>query len=294
MDTQKKNKIRWAGVVFLSSTAFLGFVLAPLYLWRFGVSVFELGLFFIYAFATMMAITVGYHRLYAHASFRAHPLVDFFILFFGAAAFEQSALRWASLHRTHHKHVDTELDPYSIKKGFFHAHMGWIIFGKPQTQDNVADLRKNPLIAAQHDHYQKWALFAGLILPLALGAATGHLLGALLLVVAARIAIVHHGTFFINSFAHYFGTSDYDPDSSAKDNWLGAVLTNGEGYHNFHHRFPSDYRNGIRWHHWDPTKWMIWCLSKVGLASDLNRTPSEKIAEAKANTLAIKAAAART
>ena len=104
----------------------------------------------------------------------------------------------------------------------------------------------------------------------------------------ARLALVHHCTFFINSFAHTFGTAEYDAVSSAKDNWIGALLTNGEGYHNYHHRFPSDYRNGIRWYHWDPTKWVIWTLSKVGLASELKRTPLEKIAEARSQVSALK------
>src|SRR5690349_6875871 len=123
--------------------------------------------------------------------------------------------------------------------------MGWIVLGKPSVDyENSDDLRKNPRVAAQHKNHQKWGLAVGVVLPAALGAATGDFIGAVLLAVAARMAIVHHGTFFINSFAHSFGSSDYDAESTAKDNWLGAVLTNGEGYHNYHHRFPSDYRNG--------------------------------------------------
>ncbi|HTL71239.1 MAG TPA: fatty acid desaturase [Candidatus Eisenbacteria bacterium] len=286
-----RGKVRWAGVAFLVSTAFAGFVLAPVYFWsRGGVPAFQIGLFLFYAFATMMAITVGYHRLYAHRAFRAHPAVEWFVLIFGAAAFEQSALRWASLHRTHHKFTDTERDPYNITRGFLYAHMGWIVLDKPSVDyENSDDLRKNPRVASQHKNHQRWGLAVGVILPAALGAATGDFVGALLLAVAARLAIVHHGTFFINSFAHTFGSSEYDADSTAKDNWLGAVLTNGEGYHNYHHRFPSDYRNGVRWFHWDPTKWMIWILSRTGLAMDLNRTPEARISEAKAAASDLKA-----
>jgi stearoyl-CoA desaturase (delta-9 desaturase) len=280
-----KTKVRWAGVAFLVFTAGIGFIAAPLYIFWYGVSFSEIALFVFFNVATMMAITVGYHRLYAHAAFKAHPLLQFFILMFGAAAFEQSALRWASLHRTHHRFVDTEKDPYNIKRGFFYAHIGWIISGKPTVDfQNTADLQKNSLVMFQHKYYQRLALLVGLILPLGIGYLSGHILGAALLAMGARLALVHHSTFFINSFAHTFGTSDYDPDSSAKDNWFGAVLTNGEGYHNYHHRFPSDYRNGIRWHHWDPTKWMIWGLSKAGLISGLLRTPAQAILEAKAFT----------
>lgn len=282
-----KQKLRWGGILFLLSTAVVGFIVAPLYLLRHGVTSFDIGLCLFYIVATLMAITAGYHRLYSHACFKAHVSFRFLTLFFGAASFQQSALRWASLHRTHHRYVDTERDPYNIKRGFFYAHVGWVIFQKPVVDyDNSLDLQKCPLIMHQHRHYQWWALTSGIALPLVLGALGGRLLEAFLLTVALRLAVVHHCTFFINSFAHTFGTADYDPDSSAKDNWIGALLTNGEGYHNFHHRFPSDYRNGIYWYHWDPTKWLIRALSWVGLTSDLRRTPQASILEARATTLA--------
>ena len=95
-----------------------------------------------------------------------------------------------------------------------------------------------------------------------------------------RLVVVLHSSFFVNSFAHTFGKKTYDHDKSARDNWLGALLTNGEGFHNFHHRFPMDYRNGVRWYHWDPSKWCISLLSKLGLAWDLKRTSDQRIANA--------------
>jgi stearoyl-CoA desaturase (delta-9 desaturase) len=168
--------------------------------------------------------------------------------------------------------------------------MGWMMTTKPVINyDNSLDLRKNALIMHQHNHYQKWAITAGIVTPLLLGALTGHILGAFVMAIALRLAIVHHGTFFINSFAHTFGTSEYDADSTGKDNWFGALLTNGEGYHNYHHRFPSDYRNGIRWWHWDPTKWLIWVFSQMGLTYELKRTSPEAILQARQAALAKKA-----
>lgn len=284
-----RRKIRWGGLLFLLSSALIGFVIAPLYLRRRGITAFDVALCLFYIFATLMAITAGYHRLYSHASFKAHVIFRFWTLFFGAASFQQSALRWASLHRTHHRYVDTERDPYNIRRGFFYAHMGWVIFQKPVVDyDNSVDLQKCPLIRHQHRYYQGWALASGIGLPMALGALGGRPVEAFLLSVGLRLAVVHHCTFFINSFAHTFGTADYDPDSSAKDNWIGALLTNGEGYHNFHHRFPCDYRNGIRWYHWDPTKWFIRALSWTGLTSDLRRTPRSAVLEARSAALAHK------
>ena len=250
------------------------FIAVPVYVHFRGISVSEAELFVFYTLATSFAITVGYHRLFAHASFKAHPAIRFLVLFFGAAAFEQSALKWASLHRLHHQNVDTELDPYNIKNGFLYAHIGWILFWKhPTNYENVKDLHKSRLVMYQHVHYKTWSSAAGLILPLVIGTLSGHLLGAFLFSVAVRLVLVFNSAFFINSFAHTFGSKPFDTHLSAKDNWLGAVLTNGEGYHNFHHRFPTDYRNGFRWYHWDPSKWFIRVLAYLRLAWDLKMTP---------------------
>jgi stearoyl-CoA desaturase (delta-9 desaturase) len=119
------------------------------------------------------------------------------------------------------------------------------------------------------------------VAPLVVGMMTGHLLGAFLLSVCTRITLVSHSTFCINSVCHTFGKATYDPASSARDHWFVALLTNGEGYHNFHHRFPSDYRNGIRWYHWDPSKWTIQFLAALGLVERLNVSPEDKIQQAK-------------
>jgi len=264
------------------STTLMTVVGVPIYVMKYGVSRSEWILLFFYVFATLFSITVGYHRLFAHNTFKANAFVRFFVLFFGAAAFEQSALTWASQHRTHHQFTDTDKDPHNIRYGFWYAHVGWILFWKqPKFRENVKDLEKSRLLMHQHDYYPQWALTAGLFLPVAIGAMTGHWLGGLLLAVGARLVLVLHSTFFINSFAHMFGTAHYDANSSAKDNWFGALLTNGEGYHNFHHRFPNDYRNGVYWYHWDPTKWLIWLLSLPGWVWDLRRTPEETISAAR-------------
>ena len=280
-----RPRSRWGSIAFMLGIHLATVFVLPVYLYYHGVSALQWALFIFYALATSFSITVGYHRLFAHSTFKANPLLTFLILFFGAAAFEQSALKWSSQHRRHHQYTDTDKDPYNIKKGFFYAHMGWIMFWKHSVNyDNVKDLRKNRLIAHQHVHYQWWSMVAGVILPLAIGGLSGDMLGALLLSVSARLVFVFHSAFFINSFAHTFGTRPYDTTISAKDNWFGAVLTNGEGYHNFHHKFPNDYRNGIRWYHWDPSKWAIWMLSCLRLASELRKTPDSQIRQARLAT----------
>ncbi len=280
-----KQKLRWPSFFLIFLTTLVTLTCVPIYIFHVGVSKAEWALFFFYVFATSFSITAGYHRLFAHSTFKANALVRFLVLFFGAGAFQQSAFKWSSQHRTHHQYVDTELDPHNIRYGFFYAHMGWILFWKqPANEDNVKDLGKSRLIMHQHRYYPLWAVTAGLITPILIGGFMGHWMGGLLLAVALRLVLVLNSTFFINSFAHTFGTANYDPHSSAKDNWFGAVLTNGEGYHNYHHRFPNDYRNGIHWYDWDPTKWIIWTLGKIGWAQDLRQTSNSMILAAKQET----------
>ena len=272
----------WATIVFISGTTIAALIGAPLYIHRFGISASEILLALFFVAATGLSITVGYHRLYAHSTFKTNRFVQFLILFFGAAAFEQTALAWSSLHRDHHRYVDTDLDPYSIKKGFFYAHIGWIFFWEHAIDsDNSKDLLKDPLVMHQHRYYIAWALTAGVLLPLLLGALSGHALGAFIFAVCARLTFVYQSTFCINSVCHTLGKATYDIYATAKDHWFVAILTNGEGYHNFHHRFPTDYRNGVRWYHWDPSKWAIAILARLGLAWNLKTVSKFSILEAR-------------
>ncbi len=272
----------WPIIAFFAFTTLGALIGTPWYLHHFGGSLAEVLLTLFFIEATGMAITVGYHRYYAHATFKTNPLIQFLILFFGAAAFEQSALTWASGHRDHHRYVDTAADPYSIKKGFWYAHIGWMtLWQQKPDYSNVKDLLKNKMVMQQHDHYVLWGLFAGILFPVFLGALMGHALGALILAVFLRITFVYHATFCINSVCHTFGKATYDLHATARDHWFAAFLTNGEGYHSFHHRFPTDYRNGIRAYHWDPSKWVIALLERIGMAWDLKRVPDSVILQAR-------------
>jgi len=276
-----KRRVRWLGLIFFIILHVIAIIGTPLYIYYRGITAPELALFLFYAAATGMSITIGYHRLYAHSTFDASPIVQFFLLFFGAATFEESALKWASQHRQHHMFSDTEHDPYGVNKGFWHAHIGWILLWRHRTNyKNVNDLRKSRLVRHQHDHHAWWSVAGGFVLPMLLAWWIGHPLGGFIMVVCLRIILVLHSSFFINSFAHTFGKKTFNHAQSARDNWLGAILTNGEGFHSFHHRFPTDYRNGVRWFHWDPTKWCIFVMSKLGLAWDLRRTSDQRIAQA--------------
>lgn len=229
-----------------------------------------------------MSITAGYHRLFAHRSYEAAPALRFLTLLFGAASAQNSALHWANNHRVHHSKVDKEGDPYNIKRGFFWAHIGWVLYQEKEHDfKRVRDLRSDPLVMWQHRNYLVLGIAAGALLPMGLGALWGDALGALLIAGFLRLVVQYHVTFATNSVAHMVGARPYDRSTSARDLFLTAVLTFGEGYHNFHHRFQNDYRNGVRRRDFDPTKWLIWTLSRLGFASNLRRVPVEKIQRAR-------------
>ncbi|MDP3920361.1 MAG: fatty acid desaturase [Candidatus Omnitrophota bacterium] len=270
---------RWPSIYFLGGITITTLIGCPLYLYFYGISWSGFLIFVGMSVLTLLSITAGYHRFYSHKSYQAVWLYHFLTLGFGAAALQQSALKWASLHRSHHQYVDTEKDPYNIKKGFFYAHVGWILFWiRSVDLTNVKDLQQNRLLMHQHRHFQIWAAGFGVVLPLIIGFACGELFEAALFGIGARLFIVFQVTFFINSFVHTFGSQKYGKTISARDNWLGSLLTFGEGNHSFHHRFPNDYRNGIRWYHWDPGKWAIYLLSRLGLVWDLKRTSKQALA----------------
>ncbi len=277
--------IRLTNSVFLTGTALLTLTSVPAYLWIFGADWFQFLLFAGMFVVTGLSITLGYHRLFSHLSFKAGRPVKLASLVFGAAAFENSALCWCSDHRRHHKHVDDQKDPYNIQKGFFHAHIGWILFKDQPDWDmeNVKDLAQDRLILWQHRHYLPIAILAGFVFPALLGFLWDGwrgALGAFLIGSVARIAAVHQMTFCINSLCHCIGQQPYSSQCSARDSFLMAFLTFGEGYHNFHHEFQSDYRNGVKTWHFDPTKWTIWVLHKLGLVRDLRRISEERILRA--------------
>ena len=179
---------------------------------------------------------------------------------------------WAHDHRLHHRYVDTEKDPYSIKKGFWHAHMGWLFRkGKIIDEKVIPDLMGKKAVVFQHKHYALLMILANLVVVLIAGWIFHDFFGAVVLVFLARLFITHHTGWFINSWAHMFGSRPYSKEHSAVNNTLLALFTFGEGYHNYHHTFPSDYRNGVRWYQYDPTKIVIWCLAKIGIAKDLKK-----------------------
>ncbi|WP_341502788.1 fatty acid desaturase [Gallaecimonas sp. GXIMD4217] len=282
----KKPAILWVNTLFFLVTFLVAAIGVPYWALSHGFSTGLLVAFALVFGYAGMSITAGYHRLWSHKTYQAHPALRWLFALGGALAIQNSILHWSSDHRVHHRHVDNnDIDPYSAGRGFWYSHIGWMLreYQAERYDDysNVRDLQKDPIVVFQHRHYLLLALVMNLVLPLAIGLALGDVIGAVLLVGFMRIVLTHHTTFFINSLAHIWGKRTYTDKHSAKDNGILAFLTFGEGYHNFHHTFENDYRNGIRWYQFDPTKWLIRGAHALGLTSQLRRTPEELILKAK-------------
>lgn len=276
------HRINWPTSLFLAITLLISVTALPIYLWHFGLDWFQVALLLVTFAASSMSITLGYHRLFSHMAFKAKWPVKLGVLVFGASAFEGSALEWCTDHRRHHKFVDHDDDPYDITKGFFHAHMGWLLFKlRPiPPMDNVPDLLADRMVMFQHRHFPLIGAIVNLVCVPAIGWLWGgwqSALGALLIGSVLRVVLVEHSTFCINSFCHMIGSRPYSTRCSARNSWIMALFTFGEGYHNYHHEFQHDYRNGVKPWQFDPTKWAIWTMSKIGLTSGLRRVPDEKI-----------------
>jgi stearoyl-CoA desaturase (delta-9 desaturase) len=171
--------------------------------------------------------------------------------------------------------VDEEEDPYDATKGFWYSHCGWVLLKDPHyTEKFTPWLREDRVVMWQHRWYVPIVL-SGLALPFAVGFAYGGWMsgvGCFLLAGVGRLFLVLNSTFCINSVCHLWGSQPYSQSNTSRDSWLVSLITMGEGYHNYHHTFQRDYRNGPRWYNFDPSKWLIYNLSLLGLAGNLVRS----------------------
>lgn len=272
---QQRPDINWVPAIILTATPIAALTVIPWYALGHDFSMAAWVSFVVLLALNGLSITGGYHRLWAHRAYEAHWSLRLVFMLFGAMTIQNSILIWASGHRTHHRHVDdVDLDPYSARRGFWFSHMGWMLRNYPSgipNFSNANDLMNDKMVMFQHNHYVKLVVLMNIGLPLALGWLLGDLWGVFLLGGLLRLVISHHVTFFINSLAHMWGTRPYTDENTARDNPLLALVTYGEGYHNYHHIFQYDYRNGVKWWQFDPTKWLILSLSWVGITKNLKR-----------------------
>ncbi|MGI9324414.1 MAG: acyl-CoA desaturase [Pseudomonadales bacterium] len=285
---ESKPPLLWVQTILFVATFAIAVIGVPWYQLSVGFHWSAIVGFVLFCGFSGISITAGYHRLWAHNAYKARAPLRLFFALFGAATVQNSIYTWVAGHRRHHRHVDDDhLDPYSAGRGLWFSHMGWMLREYPsghEDYNNVADLKRDKVVMWQHNHYLPITLATNFAPPLLVGWLTGDYLANLLLMGVARLVFTHHTTFFINSLAHFWGKRPYTEGNSARDNGVLALFTYGEGYHNYHHKFQRDYRNGVKWWQFDPTKWLISASSWVGLASDLQRVEAFRIREAEVET----------
>ncbi|MEP6890473.1 MAG: acyl-CoA desaturase [Nitrospirota bacterium] len=265
----------WTVLIFCALTvgAMIG---VPLYGYLYHYTWLDWSLFGLLYVVSGLGITVGYHRLMAHRSFNCPNWVKCMLLIGGAWALQNSAIKWPADHLRHHAHCDKEKDPYNAEQGFWHSHCGRLF-----TPDRYADpkyatrIANDPVAIWQHKYYPL-LLLAGLAGTFLVGFLFNGVMGGIgcfLLAGVGRLFAVLNSTFFINSICHLWGRQPHGTSDSSRDSWLVSLVTFGEGYHNYHHMYPTDYRNGTRWYHFDPSKWVIHGLYSLGLATSLRTGP---------------------
>ena len=286
---EHRNSLNIINSSFLIGMPLLALFSVVFYSMTYGISWVEPLIFVAFYLACGLSITAGYHRLFSHRTHKAAWPMRLFYALFGAAAFQNSAIKWCSDHRRHHLKTDEEDDPYTVKKGFMWAHMGWVMVDQgEEIVEHVEDLQADKILAWQDRHIFLIGFLVGIVLPgavgyLALGGMHGFL-GGMIYGGFLRVVVVHHATFLINSAAHTWGTQPYSTANTSRDSPILSFFTFGEGYHNFHHTFQADYRNGHKWYHWDPSKWWIKAASWFGMTKDLHKIPKKSIESQKMKT----------
>ena len=274
---------------------FLGLIAAMLLMWGGGFSWAALGVFVGMYLATILGVTVGYHRCFTHRSFETLGVVKAILAVFGSMSAEGPVLKWVAMHRRHHQHSDEAEDPHSphhygagawgVIRGLWHAHVGWLFRPEPgDLMRYVGDLRRSRMMRVVSALFPLWML-VGLLLPTVIcgvitlswsGALLGFLWGGLV-----RILAVHHVTWSVNSICHFWGTRPFRTGDDSRNNPIFGVLGLGEGWHNNHHAFPTSARHGLRWWQFDLSYLVIRAMAAVNLAWDVRR-PSPELVLARA------------
>jgi stearoyl-CoA desaturase (delta-9 desaturase) len=219
-----------------------------------------------------LGVTVGYHRMLTHRSFRPHPIVKFVLLVLGSMALEGPALQWATTHIKHHAQADRPGDPHSPVEGFFHAHIGWI-FGTDSADPQIygRHLLNDPQVVFVSRTFVLWAVLS-LVIPFVIGGWTGLLWGGLV-----RIFLTHHVTWSVNSVCHTFGRRAFETNDQSRNEWVVGLLAFGEGWHNNHHAFPRSAFHGLHWWQFDLSGYVIRALERLGWVHEVYRISPEMI-----------------
>jgi len=261
---------------------FVGLVIAGWQLWNLWLHWYDLVAFAVVYIATGLGVTVGFHRLFTHRSFKTGPITRGVLAALGSAAIEGPVVAWVADHRKHHAFSDEEGDTHSPHvdhgglRGLFHAHVGWLFVHDQRALKTryAPDLLADPVVSFVNRTFIWWVL-VGLAAPFAIGFALGGTLLAgltsLLWGGLIRMFCLHHVTYSINSLCHVFGRRDFETgDESRNLAWL-AIPSFGESWHNNHHAFPTSSVHGLKWWQIDTSSMVIRVLERLGLAWDVVR-----------------------
>ncbi len=296
----------WQRIGMLVATVLplVGVTLAIVGLWGWGIGAVDVALLVGFYTFTGLGITVGFHRLFTHQSFKAPPVVRAVLAVAGSMAIQGSVIDWVATHRRHHAYSDRLGDPHSphvdaaggtvgLLRGLWYAHVGWLFSPDATVQKAWApDLLRDPVVARISRAFPALvvasffapAILGGLITMSIGGALTGFLWGGLV-----RIFLLHHVTWSINSICHVFGTRPFESHDEARNNAVMALLGFGEGWHNAHHAFPASARHGLRWWEFDSSWIVIRTLSLIGLARDIKLPSPAQLARRRRDRRALAA-----
>jgi len=271
-------------ILVITIIPFLGFISAIVSMWGWGVSGVDFGIFLGFYLFSGFGITVGYHRLFTHRSFEASPRLRAALAFAGSMAVEGSVVSWVANHRRHHAYADKEGDPHSphldegeglsgVVKGLWHSHLGWLFDDEKTDVDRWApDLIKEQRIVKINRNFPWIVIFsfaAPALLGLAITQSVGGMVTAFLWGSLARIFMLHHVTWSINSICHFYGKRDFETTDYSTNNWVLSVISFGESWHNNHHAFPTSAVHGIGKYQFDVSAMVIRAFAKLGLARNV-------------------------
>ena len=220
-----------------------------------------------------VSITGGYHRLWCHRSYKAHPILEWLYMIIGSSTAQCSAIWWSKTHRTHHRNEDKDTDPYSIKKGFFFAHIGWLLeYPDPETKKeidktDVSDLEQKSVLRFQEKNIKTLWVLTSLVIPILLCSLWGETLTNSFFSSVVRQVFLLHCVWSVNSFAHMYGEKPYNKEIKPSENPVVSLFTLGEGWHNFHHSYPKDYRASEP-SKFNPTTTFIDAMSSLDMVSN--------------------------
>jgi len=272
-----QNPVSWR-----TSAPFIACHFLPLLGLFTGVHLVDLILLLVLFEVRMFFVTAGYHRYFAHRSFKTGRVTQFVFAFGGLTAAQRGPLWWAAHHRAHHRYTDTDRDPHTPLRGFWWSHVGWILSGQYGTTDYEAieDFARYPELRFlnRHDWIGPWSLA---VVSFMIGGWSGLFVGFF-----GSTVLLWHATFTVNSFAHVFGRRRYDTNDLSRNSLGVALLTGGEGWHNNHHHYPLSARQGFYWWEIDATYTMLRVLAWLGLVHDL-RQPSAAARDARRVTMKV-------